>query len=80
MKLRKVTPIAAVLPALIAISACSGESTDPGKKDAKVSANSTPLEDKSTADAEAERVGAMAPQALEKATLSGKRTASRPRR
>ncbi|MFH9371167.1 hypothetical protein ACH4K8_36515 [Streptomyces anulatus] len=72
MRLRKVIPIAAVLPAIIAISACSGESADSGEKDAKASANSTPLEGKSKADAEAERVGAMAPQALEKATLSGK--------
>ncbi|MGW7097386.1 hypothetical protein [Streptomyces sp. NPDC054874] len=73
MKLRKAIPIAAVLPALIAISACSGESTDSGEKDSKVSANSTPLADEAKAEAEAERIGAMAPQELEKATLSGKK-------
>ncbi|MFJ5141591.1 hypothetical protein [Streptomyces sp. NPDC088707] len=73
MKLRRALPIAAVLPALLAISACSGESKDSGNGKPKTSAKSSPgspsAEEK--ADAEARRMGAMAPQALEKATLSG---------
>ncbi|MFF3839921.1 hypothetical protein [Streptomyces sp. NPDC001930] len=75
MKLRRALPAAALLPALLAISACSGESADSGEKQPKASASakSTPgapsAADK--AAAEAERIGAMAPQTLEKATLSG---------
>ncbi|WP_329281431.1 hypothetical protein [Streptomyces sp. NBC_00691] len=75
MKLRRALPIAAALPALLAISACSGESADSGdgKAKASASAKSTPgapsADDK--AAAEAERIGAMAPRTLEKATLSG---------
>ncbi|MFE2560104.1 hypothetical protein ACFXGT_29620 [Streptomyces sp. NPDC059352] len=75
MKLRRALPIAAVIPALLAISACSGESSDSdGKKPkANASAKSTPspADADAKAAAEAERIGAMAPQALAKATLSG---------
>ncbi|MFF1512255.1 hypothetical protein [Streptomyces sp. NPDC058326] len=73
MKMRKALPIAAVLPALLAISACSGESADSGDKKPKASAKSTPgaTGADAKAAAEAERIGAMAPQNLEKATLTG---------
>ncbi|MCX5227767.1 hypothetical protein ABZY16_11835 [Streptomyces sp. NPDC006553] len=75
MRLRRALPIAAALPALLAMSACSGEAADSGDKKprtsagAKSTATAENAEDK--AAAEAERIGAMAPQTLEKATLSG---------
>ncbi|KYG54853.1 hypothetical protein AWI43_10600 [Streptomyces sp. WAC04657] len=74
MRLRKALPVAVVLPSLLAASACSGESSDPDEKKPKASAGSTPgaVGADAKAAAEAERMGAMAPQALEKATLSGK--------
>ncbi|MFJ8073188.1 hypothetical protein ACIQ7Q_04365 [Streptomyces sp. NPDC096176] len=72
MRLRRVLPIAAALPALLAISACSGESPESGEKKPKASAKSTPGVDEKAA-AEAKRIGAVDPQVLEKATLSGKK-------
>lgn len=70
MRLRRVLPVAAILSALLAISACSDESTE--SADEKVSATGTPgVDDK--AAAEAKRIGSVDPQTLEKATLSGKK-------
>lgn len=73
MRLHKAIPIAAILPALIAISACSGASAGSGDNNSKAATKSTLLPDEAKAEAEAERIGAMAPQDLEKATLSGKK-------
>ncbi|MEU3434702.1 hypothetical protein [Streptomyces sp. NPDC006863] len=73
MRLHKAISIAAILPSLIAISACSGASADSGDNNSKASKESTPLSTEAKAEAEAERIGAMTPQDLEKATLSGKK-------
>ena len=75
MRLRRALPIAATLPALLAMSACSGAQADSDEKKPAVTAKSSPghADADAKAAAEAKRVGAMTPQALEKATLSGKR-------
>ncbi|MEV7375717.1 hypothetical protein AB0O51_33095 [Streptomyces sp. NPDC090301] len=77
MRLRRALPIAAALPALLAMSACSGEAADsegkkPGTSAAAKSTAATGTADDKAA-AEAERIGALTPQTLEKATLSGTR-------
>ncbi|MER8265588.1 hypothetical protein YW3DRAFT_06331 [Streptomyces sp. MnatMP-M77] len=71
MKPRKAIAAAAALSALFAVSACSGTSAE-SSDHAKTSKKSTPLPAEAKAEAEAERIGAMTPQALERATLSGK--------
>ncbi|MER5752708.1 hypothetical protein [Streptomyces sp. NPDC002088] len=70
MRLRRVLPVVALLPALLVISACSGSD---GSDDKKVTptAKSTPSAEAKAA-VEAKRIGAMDPQTLEKATISGK--------
>ncbi|MFJ8646178.1 hypothetical protein ACIRNI_08635 [Streptomyces sp. NPDC093546] len=76
MRLRRVLPIAAVLPALLAVSACSGESAESGDKKPKPKASATSTTGGGAdekAAAEAKRIGAVDPQTLEKATLSGKK-------
>ncbi|MFH9295091.1 hypothetical protein [Streptomyces sp. NPDC017520] len=72
MRPHKVNLLTAILPALIAISACSGTSED-SSDNSKASTKSSSLLAESKAEAEAERIGAMAPKALEKATLSGEK-------
>jgi hypothetical protein len=66
--------VVAVLPALLVISACSGDSDDSADKKASPSAESSPTSAAEKAEAEAKRIGAMDPQSLEKATISGKST------
>ncbi|MFE4540047.1 hypothetical protein ACFRKB_34090 [Streptomyces scopuliridis] len=75
MRLRRALPIAAVLPTLLAISGCSGESAESDEKKPKASAQSTPGETGADGEAaaEAKRIGAVDPQTLEKTTLSGKK-------
>ncbi|GAA2999245.1 hypothetical protein [Streptomyces fulvorobeus] len=73
MKLRRALPIAAVIPALLAISACSGESADSDGKKPSASAGANTkqsLEEKETA--EAKLLGALDGKALEKAAITGK--------
>jgi hypothetical protein len=74
MNLRKALPVVAVLPALLVITACSGDSDDSADKKASPSAESSPTSAAEKAAAEAKRIGAMDPQSLEKAALSGKST------
>lgn len=75
MRLRRVLPVATVLPALLVTSACTSDSDGSDDKKAKASpsasAASTGEQKKA---AEAKRIGALDPQALEKATISGKST------
>ncbi|MFB6552162.1 hypothetical protein [Streptomyces sp. NPDC056405] len=73
MRFRRVLPAVTVLPALLLISACSGDSDGPGENKAKASptAKATSSEEAKKA-VEAKRIGAMGPQALKKATISGK--------
>ncbi|MEU0025806.1 hypothetical protein [Streptomyces sp. NPDC006335] len=73
MNLRKALPVVAVLPALLVISACSGDSDD-SADEASPSAESSPTSAAEKAAAEAKRIGAMDPQSLEKAAISGKST------
>ncbi|MDH6487228.1 hypothetical protein [Streptomyces sp. SAI-127] len=72
MRLRKALAVAAALPALLVISACSGDSDDSAAKKASPSAKTSPTSADEKAAAEAKRIGAMDPQSLEKATISGK--------
>jgi hypothetical protein len=72
MRLRRVLAVAAALPALLAISACSGDSDGSVDKKASPTAKSSPTSAAEKAEAEAKRIGAMDPQSLEKATVSGK--------
>ncbi|MEU1478513.1 hypothetical protein ACFYZ8_11095 [Streptomyces sp. NPDC001668] len=74
MRLRKALPVVAVLPALLVITACSGDSDDAADKKASSSAESSPTSAAEKAEAEAKRIGAMDPQSLEKATISGRST------
>jgi hypothetical protein len=74
MNLRKALPVVAILPALLAISACSGDSDGSAAKKASPTAKSSPTSAAEKAEAEAKRIGAMNPQSLEKATISGKST------
>ncbi|MFD5367016.1 hypothetical protein [Streptomyces sp. NPDC127103] len=68
MKLRRALPILAVLPALLAATACSGESKESRDKNPKASA--TPNADEKEA-AEAKRLGALDGKALEKVAITG---------
>lgn len=71
MRLRKVLLIAAVLPTLLAASACSGGSEDSEGKNPKAGTKATQsAEDKEAA--EAKRLGALDGKTLEKATLTGR--------
>ncbi|MFE7584095.1 hypothetical protein ACFU5Y_21355 [Streptomyces gardneri] len=70
MKLRRALPIAAVIPALLAMSACSGESTESDGEKPNASANAKSPEEKEAA--EAKRLGALDGKALEKAAITGK--------
>ncbi|MET9348695.1 hypothetical protein [Streptomyces termitum] len=75
MRLRRILPIAAVLPALFATSACSGASDESGKSSGKpeASASAGGAEQAARkAEAEAKRIGAVGPAALTKLTLTGK--------
>ncbi|MFE5734432.1 hypothetical protein ACFQ7A_26430 [Streptomyces sp. NPDC056528] len=71
MRLRKVIPVAAVLPALLALSACSGGSEDSEGKNPKASAKATQSAEEKEA-AEAKRLGALDGKALEKVALTGR--------
>lgn len=71
MRLRRVLPAVALLPALLVISACTSDGDGSDDKKATASANSTASAEAKAA-AEAKRIGAMDPQTLEKATISGK--------
>ncbi|MFJ9434867.1 hypothetical protein ACIRQY_35240 [Streptomyces sp. NPDC101490] len=72
MKLRKAAlPIAAVIPALLVMSACSGESSDSESKKPNVSAKGQQSAEEKEA-AEAKRLGAFDGKALEKAAIIGK--------
>ncbi|WP_416976844.1 hypothetical protein [Streptomyces sp. T028] len=71
MRLRRILPAVTVLPALLVISACSSESDGSDDKKAKSTAKATSNAEEKAA-AEAKRIGAMDPQSLQKATLSGK--------
>ncbi|MEV7784060.1 hypothetical protein AB0O72_01500 [Streptomyces sp. NPDC088106] len=63
----------AVLPALLAISACSGDGDSSGSGDKKAAPTGKSTSSaEAKASAEAKRIGAMDPQALKKATISGK--------
>jgi hypothetical protein len=74
MRLRRVLAVAAALPTLLVISACSGNPDGSADKKASPTAKSSPTSAAEKAEAEAERIGAMDPKSLEKATLSGKST------
>ncbi|MFC9704147.1 hypothetical protein ACFTWD_26005 [Streptomyces sp. NPDC056943] len=69
MKLRRALPIAAVIPALLAMSACSGESKESDGKKPNASAHAKSPEEKEAADAK--RLGALDGKALEKAAITG---------
>ncbi|MFE5715738.1 hypothetical protein ACFQ7J_33580 [Streptomyces sp. NPDC056501] len=69
MKLRRALPIAAVIPALLAMSACSGESKESDGKKPNASANAKSPEEKEAA--EAKRLGALDGKALEKVAITG---------
>ncbi|WP_137993276.1 hypothetical protein [Streptomyces vilmorinianum] len=71
MRLRRALPIAAVLPALLLMAACSGESTESGDKKPKAGAKSTQSAEEKEA-AEAKRLGALDTKALETVVLTGK--------
>ncbi|WP_320776713.1 hypothetical protein [Streptomyces sp. CRN 30] len=62
-----------ILPGLLAISACSDSDESDDKKTAAASATPTPSSAEDKAAAEAKKAGAVTPQELEKATISGKR-------
>ncbi|MFF4831712.1 hypothetical protein [Streptomyces sp. NPDC001315] len=70
MRLRRVLPVVAALPTLLVISACTSDADGSDDKKATASAKSTPSAEAKAA--EAKRIGAMDPQTLEKATISGK--------
>ncbi|MFI9744388.1 hypothetical protein [Streptomyces sp. NPDC052494] len=70
MKLRRALPIAAVIPALLALSACSGESKESDGKKPNASAKETQSAEQKEA-AEAKRLGAFDGKALEKAAITG---------
>lgn len=72
MRLRRVLPVVTVLPALLVISACSSDSGGDDKKAAPTAKATSSAEAK--AAAEAERIGALNPTDLKKATLTGKST------
>jgi hypothetical protein len=72
MKLRRALPVATILPALLVISACSSDAdgSDKKKKAAPTAKATSSAEAK--AAAEAKKIGALGPQDLKKATISGK--------
>ncbi|MER5710061.1 hypothetical protein [Streptomyces sp. NPDC002122] len=70
MKLRRALPIAAVIPALLALSACSGESKESDGKKPNASTKETQSAEQKEA-AEAKRLGAFDGKALEKAAITG---------
>ncbi|MEU6355445.1 hypothetical protein ABZ896_40060 [Streptomyces sp. NPDC047072] len=72
MRLRKALPVVAALPALLLISACSGDSDETAEKKASPTTKSSPTSAAEKAEAEAKRIGAMDPASLEKSTISGK--------
>ncbi|MER5748211.1 hypothetical protein ABT097_33730 [Streptomyces sp. NPDC002225] len=75
MKLRRALPIAAVIPALLAMSACSGESADSDGKKPKASTSAGAKSKQSPEEkeaAEAKRLGAFDRKTLEKAAITGK--------
>ncbi|MFD3532468.1 hypothetical protein [Streptomyces sp. NPDC058664] len=71
--MRRALPIAAVIPALLAMSACSGESPESDGKKPKAGASAkitqSPEEKKA---AEAKRLGALDGKAIEKAAITGR--------
>ncbi|MET7756915.1 hypothetical protein ABZT27_19755 [Streptomyces sp. NPDC005389] len=69
MKLRRALPILAVLPALLAATACSGDSTGSAAAKPKASAKQSAEEKEA---AEAKRLGAFDGKALEKIAITGK--------
>ncbi|MCX4971336.1 hypothetical protein OG266_13470 [Streptomyces sp. NBC_00554] len=71
MRLRRVLPVVAALPALLVISACSSDSKESDGKKATPTAEATSSAEAKEA-AEAKRIGAMDPKALKSATISGK--------
>jgi hypothetical protein len=71
MRLRRILPVVAALPALLMASACSGDSEESEGKKAKPTGKSTSSADAKAA-AEAERIDAMPPQDLKEAVISGK--------
>ncbi|WP_314612313.1 hypothetical protein [Streptomyces stackebrandtii] len=71
MKLRRALPIAAVIPALLALSACSGESKESDDKKPNASAKETQSAEQKEA-AEAKRLGALDGKALEKVAITGR--------
>ncbi|MCB8907255.1 MULTISPECIES: hypothetical protein [unclassified Streptomyces] len=68
MKLRRALPILAVLPALLAATACSGESKESPAEKPKASATQSADEKEA---AEAKRLGAFDGKALEKVAITG---------
>ncbi|WP_046501151.1 hypothetical protein [Streptomyces odonnellii] len=70
MKLRRALPIVAVLPALLAISACSGESTESDGRKPKASTSAKSAEEEEAA--KAKRLGALDGKSLEKVALTGR--------
>ncbi|MGW6389619.1 hypothetical protein ACWFR1_03740 [Streptomyces sp. NPDC055103] len=74
MKLRRAAlPISAVIPALLAMSACSGDSSESDGKKPKVSASAKSEQSAEEKEAaEAKRLGAFDGKALEKAAITGK--------
>ncbi|MFE1907613.1 hypothetical protein ACFW96_28635 [Streptomyces gardneri] len=70
MKLRRALPIVAVIPALLAMSACSGESKESDGKKPMASASAKSPEEKEAS--EAKRLGALDGKALEKAAITGR--------
>ncbi|MFF1959266.1 hypothetical protein ACFVWX_20040 [Streptomyces sp. NPDC058220] len=73
MKLRRALPIAAVIPALLAMSACSGESADSDGKKASASAGAKSKQSPEEKEAaEAKRLGALDGKVLEKVAITGK--------
>ncbi|MFR9796985.1 hypothetical protein ACL02U_13905 [Streptomyces sp. MS06] len=73
-RIRKAVAVAVLLPGLLAVSACSSDKDTDGAKNEKASptAESSPTSPAAKASAEAKRIGALDPQKLKTATLSGK--------
>lgn len=73
MKLRRALPIAAVIPAILVMSACSGESSESDSKKPKASASAKSEQSPEEKEAaEAKRLGAFDGKALEKVAITGK--------
>ncbi|MFD8572706.1 hypothetical protein [Streptomyces sp. NPDC059639] len=71
MRIRRALAVAAALPTLLVISACSSDTDKADQKPSSTTSASTG--EKKKAD-EAKRIGALPPQDLKKVTLSGKST------